>query len=202
MNGNELIYISEWGDTKDVTESAERAFWKAVEYNCQEFRYDNIGVGAGVNGAIRKIKEELQKKADKTDRDKTALEMKIIGWSAAGKVINPLNSDCEDKPNGELFENAKAQAYWKVREQFRQTYRYITGKEYDKEQVLTFKKISSQNIFNKFLNEISQPQKDTSASGKIIINKKPKGTKSPNILESFIIARAKVENIEFLWSAV
>jgi hypothetical protein len=89
-----------------------------------------------------------------------------------------------------------------VSEQFRQTYRYITGKEYDKEQVLTFKKISSQNIFNKFLNEISQPQKDTSASGKIIINKKPKGTKSPNILESFIIARAKVENIEFLWSAV
>jgi hypothetical protein len=118
--------------------------------------------------------------------------MKILGWSAAGPVLYPLENDTKDKPNGELFENAKAQAYWRVRDQFNQTHRYVNGLECDQSKVLSFAPISKQNIVNKFLNEISQPQKDTSASGKIVINKKPKGTKSPNLNDAFVMTRAQI----------
>ena len=199
MDGNQLISITEWGDTQDVTATSERAFWTAVDNDCVEFRYDNIGVGADVRGAVRKIKEAIEAipEAERTDRQKKALDMKIVGWSAAGKVIDPIESDTGDKRNDELFENAKSQAYWRVRFQFFNTWRYANGKDCDQSQVISFAKLAGQAIINKFMNEISQPQKDTSASGKIIINKKPKGTKSPNMMEALIIARAKIEEFTY-----
>jgi len=214
MDGNVLVFLKEWGDTKDVTETAEKAFWNAVDNDCDEFRYDNIGVGADVRGAIRKIKEGLYAKYNITegklktltaeenektfhipDRDLIALRMKIIGWSASGKVVDPLNCDTGDKSNEQLFENAKSQAYWRVRDQLYHTYRFMNDKEHDHSKIISFSKLAKQMNMNKFLNEISQPQKDTSASGKIVINKKPKGTKSPNLMECFVIARAKIETM-------
>lgn len=224
FDGNELIYLDEWSEG-DTAETAQYAFWKAIEFNCDEFRYDNIGVGAGVKAHIRIMREKLKESLEilKTEfsieKDmkkrlsigieikeiKKSLDMKIKGWSASGKVIRPEESDFHDKFNNLLFENAKAQAYWKLRDEFRHSYRYVNGKECDKSKVLYFGEDIKKdyiNKFNKLLRELSQPQHKLSASGKIIIDKKPKGTKSPNLAESFMIARAEIEETWISWDVV
>ena len=201
VDGNEVLYLDEWS-LGDTGETADKSFWKAVDFKCDEYRYDNIGVGAGVKARVRQIKEDIEHKLVKTERDLIALKMKIIGWSAAGAVIRPEESDFDDKENRLLFENAKSQAYWKCREEFRNTYRFTTGKDYDAGKVISFCEVAKSNIFNKFLRELSQPQYKISSSGKIQIDKKPNSSKSPNLNDAYIIARAETSGQWVSWSAV
>lgn len=191
MDGNCLEYLNEWGGL-DTTQTADKAFWQCVEMKVEELRYDNIGVGAGVKGEINRLIEEIKNihESDRTENQKWALKIKVVGWSAAGAVIRPNEQDYSDKANWELFENAKSQAYWKIREEFRCTFRYVNNQQTDETKLLFLKNTGL--LFTKFTNEICQPQFNLSASGKIVINKKPQGRKSPNLLEAFLIARAEI----------
>jgi len=194
MDGNVILYIDEWGEG-DTTETAKKAFWKAVQYNCEEFRYDCIGVGAGIKGATNDIKKQ-------NNLPETAKKMKCIGWAASSSVSRASYKDYYDKPNKELFENAKAQAYWKVREEFRNTYRSLTEKDYDETQLITFKETGNKTLYDKLVRELSQPQHKLSSSGKIIIDKKPNGSKSPNLCDSYVMCRAEIHNIIIQVTAV
>ena len=176
MKGDRLIYMEEWADG-DTTETADKAFNIATKHEVEELRYDNIGVGAGVKARFKEISKN------------TNTSMKFIGWSASGAVVRPSSKDYSDKRNSDMFENAKAQAYWRLREQFIQVYRKFNNKDHDNTKAICIK--CDNPLLIKLKNEISQPKMRLSSAGKIIIDKKPKGTKSPNILEALVIARAE-----------
>lgn len=195
MNGNDLIYIDEWS-TNDPNVTARKAFFTALECNASEIRYDNIGVGSGVKSGFNSIIETLKEKPELYEK---ALKIKIIGWSAAGGVIRPDDKDCQDKPNNELFENAKSQAYWRIRVEFLHTYYMTMNEKYDKDKIINFAKAKNNKLFVKLCNEISQPQMGLTRTGKIIIDKKPNGMKSPNLAEAYMIARAELEFIGSVW---
>lgn len=195
INGNTTMYVDESAEG-DVGDATDKYFWLAVDLYCEQFRYDPIGVGAGVQVRVKEILRQIEN--DRTipeEKKQRARNMEVIPWAASGKVLRPDSKDYLNKKNGELFENAKAQAWWKVREEFRNTYRCNNGKDYDATQTVSIDENSGQ-LTEKLIRELSQPQYKLSASGKFMIDKKPKGTKSPNIADAYVIARAEVKLIE------
>jgi len=192
MNGNSVTYVEESAEG-DVGDATDKYFWLAVDMDCEQFRYDPIGVGAGVQVRVKEILVTMMK--DKTiseARRKKALSITVIPWSASGKVIRPKAKDYQNKNNGDLFENAKAQAWWKARDEFRNTYRKVNGKDFDSTQLVHIDKNVSPKS-EKLIRELSQPQFKLSANGRLMIDKKPKGTRSPNLADAYIICRAELE---------
>lgn len=187
IDGNGPVYIDEWAEG-DVAKTTDRAFWKAVDYGAQIFRYDAIGVGAGVKAHLRVIIESIQ--GMHGERYEIARKMKLVGWNASGAVVDKKQFYDEERRNEDIFYNAKSQAYWKARDQFLETFRKENTENHD-ENKISFEAIKNDPLFPKFSREISQPQYFVNPKGKILIQKKPKGRKSPNIAESFIIANAQ-----------
>lgn len=185
IDGNKPIYIDEYGGL-DPGDATDRFFWKAVEFGITEFRYDCIGVGVGVKVRLKEIIATLPD-------NHPAKKIKLIGWSAAGAVMRPDENDFQDKTNVDLLENAKSQAWWKAREEIRNTYRFVNKQDHDISQVVDFREIEKTAKGKKLMIELSQPRMKLSASGKILVDKKPKGTKSPNLADAYIIARAEVD---------
>ena len=201
IDGNVPIYAEESGEG-DPGDATDLFFWKSVDLGVKEFRYDPIGVGAGVKVRIKEILSKIAEDTDISDeRMKIISNMKIIPWNASGKVMRPEEEDYQDKKNSELFENAKAQAWWKIREEFRNTYRYINDKDHDPGQLIHFKSDGGR-VLNKLIQEISQPQYKLSASGKTMVDKKPKGTQSPNLADAYVICRAEVVPEWIGWGVV
>jgi phage terminase large subunit len=188
FDGNILLHVEEW-TTGLVEDAAERVFALANEWKCEEIRYDAVGVGSGARVRFDQLIEATKSK------------IRLIGWNAGGKVLRPLDSDFNDQPNGILFENAKSQAYWKIRDEFIQTYRYTMKQSYDPAKIISIEEMPSNRFFNKFMNELSQPQHKLSPSGKIIIDKKA-GKKSPNLCEAYLIARCEIEPEWIPWSVI
>jgi phage terminase large subunit len=187
MNGNILEYVEEWFEG-DVEDASEKVYKKAIELKADEIHYDSIGIGAGAKVKFNQLQKILPS------------NIIIIGWNAGSGVIRPDESDYNDQLNKILFENAKSQAYWKMREEFIQTYRYVNKKECDMSKIIYISNLNENIHFNKFLNEISQPQHKLSSSGKIIIDKKA-GKKSPNLCEAMLIARAEKEIKYSVWDS-
>ena len=71
---------------------------------------------------------------------------------------------------------------------FHETFKAVNGKKYDKECIVS---ISSEcEKTHQLVNELSQPTKKNMPSGKMIVDKKPKGNKSPNLADGFVMAYA------------
>ena len=189
MDGNVLIYINEWVEG-DVEYASEIVFNKATEYKCDEIRYDSIGVGAGAKVKLNQLKELTNSK------------IKIIGWSASNSVMSPDLIEYGDRTNKEMFENAKSQAYWRVRNQLENTYRFMNNESCNENDILCLCKPDDNQHYNKFLNQLSQAQFKTSTSGKIVIDKKPNNSASPDLCEAFIICRTEIEQEWQPWSII
>lgn len=186
IDGNCPIFVDEIGGF-DPGDATDRFFWKAVKLKADEFRYDCIGVGAGVKVRLKEIIANLPD-------DHPAKKIKLIGWSAASDVMRPKEMEFQDTINEKLFENAKAQAWWKAREEFRHTCRYTEKKDHDESKIVNLSEIEKTQKGKKLRLQLSQPQLSLSSRGKIIIKKKPGGTKSPNLADAYIIARAEVKS--------
>lgn len=197
VNGNIPIYAQESGEG-DPGDATDVYFWKAVELGASEFRYDPIGVGAGVKVRIKEILEKLQTE----NPNHPALKMEVIPWNAAGAVVKPDEEYQEGILNKDMFENAKAQAWWRVRDQFLNTYRYVNGKDQVEIESLIYIEKTNDIMMNRLIEQISQPQFKNSASGKTLIDKKPKGTKSPGLGDAYIMCRAEVTPQWLDWSYI
>jgi hypothetical protein len=219
MDGNELVYLEEWGDL-EPDESVEKAFWICVDYEVEEYKYDSCSIGAGRRNAIRKIQNENKQrekelmgriKETEDEKQKEAIEkelkrcriiynMRMKGFNAAGKVTNPNDIEYGDKMNKDMFENIKAQASFYLRSLFLNTHRYLKDEKCDMNRVITFKSFKNNTLFNKFAKEIAQPLHKLSISGKIVIDKKPNKSKSPNLSDALMICMANVEEEWINWS--
>lgn len=189
LNGNILEYCEEFGG--EVDDATDRFFWKCVEHDVFELKYDSIGVGSGVKVRIRDILSSLP-------ADHKAHKIRISPWNAGGKIMRPDQEDFSGITNQEMFDNAKAQTYWQVRFDFLQTYRYVNGQDCDKSRVVFFPDKRSTSM-EKLIRELSQPQFRLTKTGKTSIDKAPNGAKSPNMCDSFIIASAETEEEWIAW---
>lgn len=174
--------VTAWsGKGSDVFSTVQFAFALADEYGCEGFDYDADGMGAGVRGDARVINE---------GRAGRALE--VTPFRGSGKVFRPDDSiptafpssgrrDRKDRTNGDFFQNAKAQAWWELRVRFQRTFRAVeagTVGDYDPDDLISLD--SKMPDLVSVIMQLSQPTYSLNTVGKVVIDKAPDGTKSPN----------------------
>lgn len=183
--------VDEWsGKGDDIFGTVQKAFSICDKQNLELFRFDSDGLGAGARGDARVINE--QRKATR-QRQITATPFRGSG--------SPANPEAEavkgeygqnGRLNKDFFANAKAQGWWRLRTLFQNTYRAVKeGMGYNPDEIISISGSLAKK--NKLIVELSQPTYSVNGVGKIVVDKKPNGTKSPNLADSVMIAYAPME---------
>lgn len=176
-------------DNQGADKVAPAMITQASMFGVEKYRYEANGVGTGVKVAAKMMEGVLG-------------AMRVIPWLPNGKVVDPGGDiiagtqpgDKDRKSNKDYFANLKAQASWDLRMRFERTYKWVVeGKECDPDAIISIPK--NMPFFHQLEAELSQPTYSTNGAGKIIINKKPNGTKSPNLFDACVIAFSP-ENVE------
>lgn len=189
-------YIEDWtGKDSDIFKSVEKVFTLCDVLDYRVVDYDADGMGASVRGDARVTNEKRA----------TRNQIPIVfgAYWGSGKVVNPeadpfqASNQFKDgekgRTNEDLYENRKSQSWMAARLRFRNTYRaVIEGLPYVKEDIISIP--STLPGLHKLMVELSQATySQNEKSGKIIIDKMPDGTKSPNKADALVIAFAPIK---------
>lgn len=184
----ELLHIETWGDAKTTGESARRAINATPREPEVSWQYDSIGVGSGVRSEVTRLQESEEIAEDLQDWLKGVA---FTPWAASAELRNKeAHLDPEDPQsplNKNLFYNFKAQAWWNLRLRFEKTHLAMTeGHNYPVEELISIP--STLPDLATLQKELSQAtySKNTS-SLKMVINKTPEGTKSPNMADDVVM---------------
>lgn len=192
--GIAIAHVEEWsGRGSDLHESVVRAFHTCMNWDARELRYDAGGMGASVRASARVLQEQSGRTRG----------MRLVPFFAQGSVAHPekeavpprrgSSSGRRGPRNKDMFSNLKAQAWWTLRLAFESTYRAIhEGMAFDPDEVVSISSEIPANVRSQLESELSQATYATNGAGKIVVNKSPPGTKSPNLADAVVIARAKL----------
>ena len=174
-----LRSVEEWGE-RDPGVTTRRAYAACREHLPIKVQYDCIGLGAAV-------KSEYNRWVDEGLINQS--QFRFVPWNAGSKVINPYErviADDDMSPlNRNMFGNFKAQAWWSLRTRFYKTWRAVNeGVVYPAEELISLD--SSMPLLQQLKKELIQPTKGESSSLQMIVNKKPNGTKSPNLADAVV----------------
>ena len=178
VDGVILTHVEDWAQG-DTSETANRAVNQCKSIGALELSYDCIGVGAGIKGETNRLNRE----------EKLPKAFNVIPWNAAasGKaLINPeknlIPGDIKTPKNKDYFASLSAQAYFLLAQRFYKTYKAVTvGRAYDPGELIS---ISSDIVqLDDLVEELSQATQGETGTGKMQVNKKPAGTKSPNLAD-------------------
>lgn len=172
--------VEEWGD-RDPGNAARKAIAACREHKGITCQYDSIGVGATV-------KSEFNRLIDEGTIERHVVN--FVPWAASAGVQNPYDriiEDDEESPyNRDFFGNLKAQAWWSFRTRCYKTFKAVTeGTVYPADDLVSFD--GSMPLLHQLLKELAQPTLGTNQGLRQIINKKPDGTKSPNLADAGIM---------------
>lgn len=185
-----LQYIDCWGKG-DTGETTNRAITNARMFKATELYYDCIGVGAGFKAESNRLQRE----------NIIPKNLKILPWNAAKEPQFPkahiIRGDPDSPINRDFFANLKAQAWWRLRQRFENTYRAVVKKIdiLDKSDLISIS--SSINKLHELIKELSQPTYGHDGKNRILIDKKPDGSKSPNLADAVVMAFWPVEKQKF-----
>lgn len=179
-HGIVIDYLDEWsGKNSDIFGTVQRAFMICDDSGYRSFDYDADGLGAGVRGDARVINEKRAKHE----------QIMANSFRGSGEVLYPEKQTIPGRKNKDFFANRKAQAWWELRFRFQNTYRAIVeGMSVDLDQIISIP--SSLKNKDKLVMELSQPTYSINGVGKILVDKKPDGTKSPNLADAVVICYA------------
>jgi len=185
-HGVVLKSAEDWG-ARDTAVTARRAVDACIGLGNVEIQYDCIGVGSGV-------KAEANNLADLGDMPKG---LALVPWNAAASPLNPdspIIPDDEESPlNKDFYTNLKAQAWWELRNRFWRTYQWVVnGIPCDPDTIISL--CSKMPNIRQIEKELSQPTMGKGARLKLVIDKTPEGTKSPNLADAIAMCYWPVEN--------
>lgn len=176
-----LTRVEEWG-ARDVGQTARRAVGACAGIVPLDLNYDSIGVGSGVKAETNRLDEE----------DLLPAGLRIVQWNAASSVLDPrqrIEPDDEDTPrNEDFYKNLKAQAWWELRRRFERTHRAVTEDNFSYDPDLLISLPSSLPLLRKLEKELSQAISAFNSSMKLMVDKSPEGTKSPNLADAVVMA--------------
>lgn len=173
--------VEDWGE-RDPGVTTRRTHAACRGKGRMKVQYDCIGLGAAVKSEYNRwVDEGLI----------NPLDFKFVPWNAGAKVVEPyervIPNDDLSPLNRNMFGNFKAQAWWALRTRFYKTWRAVTeGTVYPAEELISLD--SSMPLLHQLKKELIQPTKGESTSLQMIVNKKPNGTKSPNLADSVVQA--------------
>lgn len=171
--------VEEWGE-KDVGVSTRRAIAGCRQHRGIKIQYDCVGMGSAVKAEFNRLVEE---------KIITAEEIKLVAWNAGAGVQNPFEriipDDDESPINKDIFQNMKAQAWLSIARRFYKTFKAVTeGIIYPVDDLISLD--SSMNLLHQLMKELAQSTSSPGSSLKTVVNKKPDGTKSPNLADAGI----------------
>jgi len=176
-------HCEEWGE-RDPGTTARRAIAACLPYegriNCQ---YDCIGVGSNIKSEYNRLTQD--------EGLANVKRIPFVPWHAGGAVLYPykhiIDEDSQSPVNKDFFDNLKAQACWAIRTRFYKTFKAVTeGVQYDPNELISLD--SRMPLLEQLCSELIQPRRGVSGRLKMIVDKKPNGTKSPNLADSGVQA--------------
>ncbi len=177
--------VDEWsGKGSDIFASVVHAFGLCDEHGVTAMKYDADGLGAGVRGDARVINEQ------RLAAERPTIE--VSAYRGSAEVHAPEKEDVKGRKNKDYFANAKAQNYFALRRRVYRTYRAVVhGDAFDPDDIISLS--SKMPNLGAVLLELSQATYAPNIIGKMVINKKPDGAKSPNLADAIVIlyGRAK-----------
>ena len=172
--------IAEWA-ARDTGVTARNTVERARVYPSIDVQYDVIGVGAGVKSEINRLNDE----------EALPRGVNFVAWDAGASPLNPDDNIIPDDPtsmiNKDFFENLKAQGWWELRRRFEKTHNAVKdGVDHPVDELISI--CPDLPKLRQLEKELSQPTMDRSKRGKLLINKTPEGTNSPNLADSVMMA--------------
>lgn len=183
-----LRSVAEWGE-RDPGITARRTIQAVRKHKGIKVQYDPIGVGSGVKTEYNRLVYD--------DKIITPGDVMLVPWNAGAEVVNKFDRVIEDDEqsilNKDFFKNMKAQAWWSFRTRAYKTWRVIQSIKnnepliiYHPDELLSLDRAGLGALLFPLIKELSQPTKGESTALQMIVNKKPPGTKSPNMADAVI----------------
>jgi phage terminase large subunit len=172
-------HVEEWsGKGADIFSTVQHVFGICDVRQYTKFKYDADGLGAGVRGDARIINDKRQAAGSS--------QIEVVAFRGSEGVSDPEKEDVKGRKNQDFFANRKAQSWWSLRGRFQKTYRAVVEHQpFEPDEIIA---ISSQiPNYLKLCTELSQPTYGVNQVGKIVVDKTPNGTKSPNLADSVMI---------------
>lgn len=175
-----------WGGL-DTGATTRRAIQNLDGINT-EIQYDSIGVGSGVKAEANRLAETIGEDGLPLLRP----GLSFIPWNAGAGVLNPdahlIPDDRETATNKAMFANFKAQAWWMVARRFENTWRAVEeGIHYEPHELISLD--STMPLIRQIEKELAQPTIARRPSDlKLLVNKTPEGSRSPNLGDAIIMA--------------
>ena len=198
-----IEHVEAWsGKGGDIFETVEKVFSYCEINNFRIVDYDADGLGAGVRGDARIINDRRE--------DAGRRKVSFNPFRGSGAVVNeegnPFLStgEIKDKEKGrtnkDFFYNAKSQAWWALRVRFQMTFRAVVENlPFNPEDIISIPDTIPN--YQKLLVELSQPTYSQNNTGKLVVDKMPAGSRSPNLADSVMIAFAPPKKVNAgFWS--
>ena len=176
--GSIFQYAESWGEG-DTGQTTRKSVMLMNQYESKQLQYDSIGVGAGVKAEANRLKD-----------DDILKGITFVSWNAAKSPLHKerrvIIGDRTMPKNKDFYKNLKAQAWWQARLRFERTYNAVVhGIEYESEELVSIPfELNERHDLEK---ELSQATYKIDPKGKMVIEKKPQGTKSPNLADAAVI---------------
>jgi len=180
-----IEHLLSWsGKESDLFKTAIKAVDLCDEFGYESFRYDADGLGAGIRGDTRVL--------NATRRAEGRKAVEAVPFRGSAGVVSPESEDVPRRKNKDFFQNSKSQGYWGLRTRFQKTFRAVTeGIVASHDELISIP--SSLPLYSKLVMELSQPTYRLNDAGKVLINKAPEGTVSPNLSDAVMIRFAKLQ---------
>lgn len=202
-----LRYADQWGEG-DTGQTTRRAAGKFASMGRMDVQYDSVGVGAGVKSEVNRLSA-----LPTDDPERMPDGLRWIGWNAGAGVLLPDEhidpTDDNSRLNKEQYANLKAQAWWAMRTRAEKTMKAVAAVKaglpspYDPTELCSFDSATiPQSIMLTLRKELSQPvRKKDIVSTKFTVDKKPPGTKSPNLADMIVMNYFPIPIDGYDWSA-
>ncbi len=179
-----LKSVQEWGE-RDTSTTARRAIDGCSCVGLIDLQYDSIGVGSGVKGETNRLEDENLLPAG----------LKLQPWNAAAAPLKP-DEPIEPSPPGQpkaplnkdFYGNLKAQAWWQLRRRFERTWRARNEPGFTWNAADLISLPSDLPLIRQIEKELSQPTARKDGRMRLIVDKMPGGTRSPNLADAIVMA--------------
>lgn len=179
-----------WGDG-DGGDAARRTLPVCAENGIKEVYYDAVGCGASFKTETNRLSKLNQLPAG----------LRIQPWFAGAKPLQPdeniVLGDTDTPLNKDYFANLKIQSWWRLRTRFEKTYKSVTqGAVYDPDELISLPStLENLHIIER---ELSQAVYKHNTAGKLLVDKQPEGTLSPNLADAIVICYNPTRQISIL----
>ncbi len=190
-----LRSVEQWGE-RDTGVTTRRAVDGVSNYGRKgrraKIQYDSVGVGAGVKAESNRL----------IDDNTMPKHVSLTSWNAGAAVQDPdervVRHDDDSPLNKEFYRNLKAQAWWQLRLRFERTHRAVMAddsKMYDQDTLISLP--GTLPLLRSLQKELSQPTAIKDTRMRLVVDKMPEGTRSPNLADAVVMAYWPVDSMAY-----